>query len=246
MSLLQILLSPLAQDPAYHAFADDRTLLGIPNFWNVISGVSFFIVGCWGLVFLARHPGTVTHLRGVWTVFFIGILITMFGSGYYHLAPDNASLGWDRLTMVIAFMSVLALVIGEYVSAEWANRLLVPLLLIGAGSVYYWLITEAQGAGDLRPYALVQFLPMLLVPFIVLIRHGRSDLGPWFGLMIAFYAAAKIFEFYDASIFAAGELMSGHAIKHVLAALGAACLLSGLHQRARSGSRNAPVTGIPK
>jgi len=242
MSVLKTLFSPLAQDPAYHAFADGRTLLGIPNFWNVVSSVPFFIVGVWGLVFLARHPDTATHLRGVWMVFFIGILLTMFGSGYYHLAPDNGSLGWDRLTMVIAFMSLFALVIGEYVSTEWANRLLVPLLLIGVGSVYYWLSTEAQGAGDLRPYALVQFLPMLLVPFIVLLRRGRSDLGPWFGLMIVFYAAAKIFEFYDASVFAAGGLMSGHAIKHVLASLGAACLLLGLRQRAR----RAAVTDFPK
>ena len=246
MSVLKTLFSPLAQDPAYHAFADGRTLLGIPNFWNVVSSVPFFIVGVWGLVFLARHPDTATHLRGVWMVFFIGILLTMFGSGYYHLAPDNGSLGWDRLTMVIAFMSLFALVIGEYVSTEWANRLLVPLLLIGVGSVYYWLSTEAQGAGDLRPYALVQFLPMLLVPIIVLLRRGRSDLGPWFGLMIVFYVAAKLFEFYDASVFAAGGLMSGHAIKHVLASLGAACLLLGLHRRAHSASRRAPVTDFPK
>ena len=242
MSVLKMLFSPLAQDPAYHAFADGRVLLGIPNFWNVVSSVPFLIVGVWGLVFLARYPGTVTHLRGVWTVFFIGTIVTMFGSGYYHLAPDNASLGWDRLTMVIAFMSLLALVIGEYLSTEWANRLLVPLLLIGVGSVYYWLSTEAQGAGDLRLYAFVQFLPMFPVPCIVLLRRGRSDLGPWFGLMIVFYAAAKIFEFYDASVFAAGELMSGHAIKHVLAALGAACLLLGLHERVR----RVPVTGFPK
>src|SRR5210317_1629653 len=220
--MLEMLLSPLAQDPAYHAFADNRTLLGIPNFWNVVTSVPFFVVGAWGLLFLTKHPDAVSGLRSIWTVFFIGILATMFGSGYYHLAPDNGSLGWDRLTMVIAFMSLFALVIGEYVSTEWANRLLVPLLLIGVGSVYYWLSTEAQGAGDLRPYALVQFLPMLLVPIIVLLRRGRSDLGPWFGLMIVFYAAAKIFEFYDASVFAAGGLMSGHAIKHVLASLGAA------------------------
>lgn len=242
MSVLRTLFSPLAQDPAYHAFADGRTLLGIPNFWNVVSSLPFLIVGVWGLVFLARNPGTVTHLRGVWTVFFIGILATMFGSGYYHLAPDNTSLGWDRLSMVIGFMSLFALVIGEYLSKEWANRLLVPLLLIGVSSVYYWLSTEAQGAGDLRPYALVQFLPMFLVPLIVLLRRGRSDLGPWFGLMIVFYAAAKIFEFYDASVFAAGEIMSGHPIKHILAALGAACLLLGLRQRARQ----APVTAFPK
>src|SRR4029077_315822 len=31
------LLPPIPQDPSYHQFADQRTLLGIPNFWNVIS-----------------------------------------------------------------------------------------------------------------------------------------------------------------------------------------------------------------
>jgi hypothetical protein len=242
VSVLRTLLEPLAQDPAYHAFADDRTLLGIPNFWNVVSCVPFFIVGAWGLVILTRHPGTATRLRSAWTVFFIGILVTTFGSGYYHLDPNNASLGWDRLAMVIAFTGLLALVIGEYLSAQWANRLLVPLLLLGVGSVYYWLTTEARGAGDLRPYALVQFLPMLLVPVIVLVRRERSDLGPWFGLLIVCYAAAKIFEFYDASVYSAGEWMSGHAIKHLLAAAGAACLLVGLKQR--SGATR--VTDIPK
>lgn len=231
MSVLKMLFGPLAQDPAYHAFADGRTLLGVPNFWNVVSSLPFLIVGVWGLVFLARYPGTVTHLRGVWRVFFIGIILTMFGSGYYHLAPDNASLGWDRLTMVIAFMSLFALVIGEYLSAEWANRLLIPLLLVGAGSVYYWLRTETQGVGDLRPFGLVQFLPMLLVPLIMILRRERSDMGAYLVGMMVFYAAAKIVEYYDAPIFAAGELISGHSLKHVLAALAGASLLLGLQRR---------------
>jgi hypothetical protein len=231
--MLEMLLSPLSQDPAYHAFADNRTLFGIPNFWNVVTSVPFFVVGAAGLVFLAKHPDTVPRLRSVWAVFFIGILVTMFGSGYYHLAPDNASLGWDRLAMVIGFMGLFALVIGEYLSKHWANRLLKPLLLLGAGTVWYWLSTEARGVGDLRPYAVAQFLPMLLVPLIVFLRRGQSDLGPYFGLMIVFYAAAKIFEFYDATVFAAGELISGHAVKHLLAALAAASLLAGLYRRTR-------------
>ncbi|MDH5618564.1 MAG: alkaline phytoceramidase [Gammaproteobacteria bacterium] len=235
MTLLEELLRPLAQDPAYHAFADGRSMLGIPNFWNVVSSLPFLVIGVWGLVFLARNPGTAARLRAAWAVFFVGIVATAFGSGYYHLAPDNASLGWDRLAMVVAFMGLLAIAVGEYLSPAWANRLLVPLLLAGLGSVGYWLDSEARGAGDLRPYALIQFLPMLLVPALVLLRRGRSDLGPYFGLLIVFYAAAKIFEFYDAPVFAAGELMSGHAIKHVLAALGAASLLLGLGRRRLAG-----------
>lgn len=246
MTLLEELLRPLAQDPAYHAFADGRSMLGIPNFWNVVSSLPFLVIGIWGLVFLARHPGTAARLHAAWTVFFVGIVVTAFGSGYYHLAPDNASLGWDRLAMVVAFTGLLALAVGEYLSPSWANRLLVPLLLLGLGSVGYWLDSEARGAGDLRPYAFIQFLPMLLVPALVLLRRGRSDLGPYFGLLIVFYAAAKIFEFYDASVFAAGGLMSGHAIKHVLAALGATSLLLGLGRRRRAGPPGRTAAVFPK
>jgi len=157
--------------------------------------------------------------------------LTAFGSSVYHLSPDNASLGWDRLAMTIGFMSLFALVIGEYVSVAWAHRLLVPLLLLGAGSVYYWLRTESMGVGDLRPYAAVQFLPMLYIPVIMLRYRGESDLGPYIGGLIAFYVLAKVFEQYDANVFAVGEMMGGHALKHVLAALASASLLAGLYRR---------------
>lgn len=229
--MLDFLLSPFAQDHAYHAFADGRTLLGIPNFWNVLSNLPFLIVGTWGLRFLVGNSSVVAPLRSAWAMFFIGILVTTFGSGYYHLSPDTPSLGWDRIAMTIGFMSLFALVIGEYVSVNWARRLLVPLLLLGVASVYYWLQTEAQGTGDLRPYALVQFLPILLIPPIMFLRRGQSDLGPYLAAMIVFYVAAKVFEHYDARVFAAGEFMGGHALKHALAALAPASLLLGLHRR---------------
>ena len=31
-----LLLPPMTQDESYHQFADQRTILGIPNFWNVV------------------------------------------------------------------------------------------------------------------------------------------------------------------------------------------------------------------
>lgn len=235
--MLEVLLNPFGQDPAYHLFADGRALLGIPNFWNVASNLPLLVVGAWGLIFVARQGPVATPLRGAWAVFFIGILATSFTSGYYHLNPDNATLAWDRLTMTAGFMGLFALVVGEFVSVRWANRLLLPLLLLGAGSVFYWLQTEARGDGDLRFYAIVQFLPMLLIPLIVLLRRGRSDLGPYFGGMIVFYIAAKGCEHYDASLFAAGEIVSGHTLKHVLAALAAAILLSGLYRRLGARAR---------
>ena len=48
-SLLGLLLVPaIPQDQAYHQFADQRTLLGIPNFWNVVSNIPFVVVGVVG------------------------------------------------------------------------------------------------------------------------------------------------------------------------------------------------------
>jgi hypothetical protein len=243
--MLDLLLTPFAQDHAYHAFADTRTILGIPNFWNVCSNLPFFFLGVWGLTFVARNAALVAPLRIVWTLFFVGILATTFGSAYYHLDPDNASLGWDRLAMTIGFMSLFALVIGEYISATWARRLLAPLLLLGAASVYYWLHTEALGAGDLRPYALVQFMPMLLIPLIMLFHWHRSDLGPYLAGLVALYVAAKVFEHYDASIYSAGALMGGHALKHLFAALAAVSLSLGLHRRG-TDRFETPVADIPK
>ena len=231
MSIVEIVLNPFAQDPTYHAFADSRTLLGIPNFWNVVSNLPLLVVGAWGLICVATKPQFAKSLTLVWAAFFCGLLLTAFGSGYYHLDPDNASLAWDRVAMTVGFMGLFTLVIGEYLSAAWANRLLLPLLLVGVGSVYYWLWTEVRGVGDLRPFGLVQFLPMLLVPLIMLLRRGRSDLTPWLAGMIVFYAGAKIVEYYDAPIYAAAGLMGGHALKHVLAALAGASLLLGLHRR---------------
>jgi hypothetical protein len=231
MSLADLITNPLAQDPAYHLFADDRMFLGISNFWNVASNLPFAIVGMRGFAFVRRQVND--PLRIAWHVFFVGIFLTAFGSGYYHLRPDNDSLAWDRLTMTIGFMSFVAIVVGEYLSVGWGRRLLLPLLAVGAASVCYWLHTEHLGAGDLRPYVLVQFVPMILVPAIILISRDRSDLGPYIAWMIAFYAVAKVLEYFDAGVFSVGGLMSGHALKHVFAALGPATLLFGLMQRTR-------------
>ena len=224
MTVIDLLSNPVAQDPAYHLFADGRTLLAIPNFWNVVSNLPFLVVGAIG--FQVALEKKQEPLRAAWLAFFAGVFLTAFGSGYYHLAPDNESLAWDRLTMTIGLMSFVAIVIGEYLSVEWGKRLLLPLLIIGAGSVLYWVYM-----GDLRPYAIVQFLPILVVPVIVIVRRSHSDLGPYIAGMIALYVAAKIPEHYDAQFFAAGNLFSGHSLKHILSALAPACLLAGFWKR---------------
>ena len=164
------LVGPVAQDPLYHVFADTRSMLGIPNFMNVMSNLPFLIVGILGWRIIASNAKTVTPTtRLAWIIFFFGIALTAFGSGYFHLEPNNDSLVWDRIPMTIGFMSLVSIIISEYFSPPLGKKLLLPFLLVGIGSVAYWARTESLGAGDLRPYAIVQFLPMLLIPLTIIL-----------------------------------------------------------------------------
>ena len=233
VAVVFMLTSPYPQDPAYHLFADTRTLLAIDNFWNVTSNVPFLFVGSWGLIFIGRHGATtcLPGLQSAYLVFFGGILLTAFGSSYYHIAPANGPLIWDRLPMTIGFAGLFSIIVGEFVSVRAARRLLIPLLLIGYASVEYWAFTESRGAGDLRPYAVVQFFPMLFILALLLTRKPTVGAAKYYWLMLLFYGLAKVFEQLDAIVYAAGGLLSGHSIKHVFAALTPATVLYALYQR---------------
>jgi hypothetical protein len=224
-----ILVQPIAQDLRYHMFADNRTFLSIPNFWNVVSNVPFVFAGAAGLLFAGSRPrdGLSSLLRPAYIVSFAGVLMTGFGSAWYHVAPDNRTLVWDRLPMTLAFMGLFTVIIGEHISAPRARKLLLPLLIAGATSVAYWAMTEARGRGDLRPYALVQFLPMVLIPLILLMYRSRFDRTAFIWWVVAIYAASKLLEHYDHSIFTASGIISGHSLKHIVAAVAPIVLLYG-------------------
>jgi hypothetical protein len=230
---------PVPQDPVYHDFVDQRTLYGIPNFWNVASSVTFVIAGLLGLLLLiGRQPvtGGLPELRPAYLVFFTGVLLTGFGSAYYHLAPSNAALVWDRLPMTLAFMAFFSMIVGEYLSPGLGRALLWPLLVVGILSIVYWHITERAGRGDLRPYALVQFLPMVLIPMILLLFRSRLNGSIFLWAMIAAYVVSKITEYYDAEIYAALGVLSGHTIKHIVAAVGVLFIYLALRRRRPIGN----------
>ena len=228
------LYGPIPQSLSYHAFADKRTIWGIPHFLDVISNLAFILVGSMGLyeslvrkTILWREEN-----RSSYIVFFIGVALVGVGSGFYHLAPSNASLVWDRIPMTIAIMALVSIVIGEYVSARWASILLFPLLAVGILSVVYWYWTESTGNGDLRPYALVQFLPMIVIPVILLCFDSASTTSIGYWLLLSAYVIAKIFEHFDSEIFSASGWASGHTLKHLTAAVGIYLLLMSFRQRA--------------
>jgi hypothetical protein len=231
------LIPRIPQPLSYHQFADHRSFLGITNFGDVASNLPFALVGIWGLAFLFRNDSADSNRHFIdplerWPYFFVffGLVLTAFGSSYYHLAPDNARLVWDRLPMTITFMGLVAAIITERISVRLGLYLLPALLLIGMGSVVQWHWSEVHGVGDLRFYASVQAYStvVVLLAFLFPRRYTRtSDL--W--LVVGFYVLAKLLETFDRPIFAVLQVVSGHTLKHLAAAAAGYRILRMLERR---------------
>ena len=206
VSLLGLLLvPPIPQSQIYHGFADRRTLLGIPNFWNVVSNLPFILVGALGLWKVRRDLSA--------SIFFLGVFLTGFTSSYYHWAPNDWGLFWDRLPMTFAFMAILANVIEERIDERVGRLLLWPLVALGVAE-------PADLAAGRRS-------PALRLGAVLSLRRPAADVLAvsaevqrhlyWF-VAAGFYLLAKLLEHYDAAIYSALRVMSGHPIKHVAAA----------------------------
>ncbi|MDD9901738.1 MAG: alkaline phytoceramidase [Alphaproteobacteria bacterium] len=210
-----LFVSPITQDSEYHNFADSRGLLGIPNFGDVAGNMAFIIAAFLG--FRVVRPDD--DLRIIWRVFFTGVFLTALGSAYYHLAPDNARLVWDRLPMTISFVSLFCALVAERIDKKAGLGMLLPAILLGIASVFHWEYTEAIGQGDLRLYIYVQFFPMLCIPAILVLFPARHKGTPHLLVVFVWYFLAKVTEHYDDTIFGmTGNIVSGHTLKHLCAA----------------------------
>ena len=233
IAIIALFLSPIPQPLAYHNFADHRGWLGIPNFGDVVSNVPFAVVGICGLLFLFQpHAGIFSDRRERWLylVMFASLILTAFGSAYYHLEPGNARLVWDRIPIMMVFMALLAAVIAERVDTV-AGLWLFPVLQAGGiGSVLLWRAGELRGHGDLRFYAAVQVYAILILLLLLLVpaKYTRSS---DFAVVVGFYVLAKILEESDRQVFVLGHLASGHTLKHLAAAAAGYWILRMLQKR---------------
>jgi len=220
--------------PSYHHFVDQRSWLGIPNFGDVGSNLAFLIAGLWGLAFLSRKSSLDQFVdrreRWPYLVVFLGLVLTAFGSGYYHLAPDNDRLMWDRLPMAIAFMPLVAAVITERVNLKMGLWSLPILTAVGIGSVLQWHWTVRRDAGDLRFYGTVQLYAVLGL-LTALFLPPRYTRGADLPVVAGLYVLAKVFETADRQIFSIGHLISGHTLKHLASGLAGFWILRMLEKR---------------
>ena len=215
-------LSPIAQDTAYHAFSDQNTHLGIPNFYNVLSNLPFLIAGLYGLysLLISKKIYGANEFRLAYIILFSAVALVSVGSGYYHLTPGNQTLVWDRIPIAIGIMALLSIVISEFISLNMAHWLLLPLITTGVLSVYYWQSGESIGQGDLRLYVLVQYLSALLIAIILLNFKSRYTGATGYWWILACYALAKLLEYFDKETDLLTGIISGHPLKHIVVATG--------------------------
>ena len=225
-----------AQPASYHDFADQRAVLGIPNFLNVASNLPFAVIGIWGMLFL--FPGNGERNRAFidqrerWPYFalFAGLFLTAFGSAWYHFAPSNATLVWDRLPMSIMFAGFVAAVIAERIDVGAGVKLLPFLLAFNVGAVLQWYYSELRGQGDLRWYAALQIYAVLVL-LIAPVLKPRYTRNFDFLVVFALYALAKLFETFDRRIYSFDHIVSGHTLKHLAAAVAGYWIPRMLHKR---------------
>ncbi len=224
--LLAVAMPPVSQPQAYHQFADQRLMLGIPNFMNVVSNLAILLSGLAGLSFLwrtYRAPGQRVFHSSVefwpYLVLFVSVVMTAPGSAYYHWEPDNISLLWDRLPIAVGVTALLASAFSERIHPQLGLWSLPALVLMGAGSVIYWYWGEQQGVGNLNYYIVIQFYSLLLIVLLSLLLPSSYTHGNDIYRVIGIYAVAKLAETLDQQIFSLGQIVSGHTVKHLLAAL---------------------------
>lgn len=221
---------PVFDAQGYHDFVDRRAWLGLSNALDVLSNVPFLVVGLLGFARVrtsSRSAPPPAWERVALALMLSGFALTCVGSSVYHLAPSPWTLVWDRLPMALTFGAFFALFLGDRLGPTVGRRLLVPWGAFSLASVWVWRATfVGERGGDLRLYALAQYLPAAAaVLLLVLLPPPRRE-ARWAWAALAAYALAKGLEALDGPVFeATRRTVSGHTLKHLAAALSAWCLV---------------------
>lgn len=233
LAMVTLFTQPFPQSLAYHLFADTRSLLGVPHFANTVSNLPMLLGGLAGLWVLRKQKEMTPWEQEGYVILFVGVALAGVGSTYYHLAPDNARMVWDRLLLVPA--------LAAFVAVLYAERL--PILrghpkafgiwvALGPLTVLYWWLGMGTPWEDLRPYGLFQGMTVL-VPLLLLGLRSPYTLRGRYWLVWSCYLLAKGGEWLDAALFDWTGWLSGHTLKHLFVGLAVFLLVEMLWRRSR-------------
>ena len=235
------LVPPFAQPLSYHDFADKRSLFYISNFSDVMSNLAFIIVGYLGIktIYQPTPSQCVLTPEAKWAYLmgFIATLLTGLGSASYHLHPDNYTLFWDRIPIGILLMSFFAAIFIERVNRMIGFYLLLPLILLAILCTLQWELSELWGQGDMRLYIWSQGYPLLMILFILFFFPSPYVRNHYLTICFILFGLAKIAEGFDKIIyhFTSGTI-SGHTLKHLLAAIAVYSLVYDVKHRQRDNA----------
>lgn len=248
--LAAALLGPsVAQPSDYHDFADQRSWGWLPHAMDVLSNLPFALwgmVGGWALLRAVRERAVSATAAAMAGLFFSGLWVTAAVSAAYHWQAADAGLAWDRGGMVLAFAGLLGLAAMRAVSTRAGIAIAAVVLVLGPLSVHAWSLT-----GNVLPWAVLQFGGMALILGFACLRPAQArELPVRWALLIAIYALAKLLELGDHQVYAwTGRLVSGHSLKHMVAACAAwpvlAALLAARKFRAESSAPSRNRAGQP-
>lgn len=249
VAALMLLHGPITQPALYHQFADHSFWAGIPHAADVLSNLGFALVALWGARRLwpqRHHPAVRAGWVG-YSVFLIALLLTSVGSIYYHLAPYDWRLVWDRLPIALACAGLLAGVRAQLIASVNVKFEVFALAVFAVASVAFWYAGQLRGGGDLRPYLMLQVAPLVLIPLWQFVYGANRTDRLWFGFALALYVLAKIAEVHDHEIHSALEWITGHTAKHLLASAAAWVLVARLIKSASSKTHTTePIAVCPQ
>ena len=229
----------IAQPASHHGFADQRVLWGLPYAMDVLSNLPFAIMALAGIWFLAESPPrSISNVqRAMAALFFVGLLLTACGSAWYHGRPDDAGLAIDRAGMGAAFAGLLGLAAAGRVSERAGALLGLAVLLLAPVAIEVWGST-----GNVLPWAVLQFGGMALIVWLACLGPRAAALDVRWGWVILAYAIAKLLEINDHAIFdLTGHRISGHTLKHLVAALAALPVVAAMRSLCKPGQNRAGI-----
>jgi hypothetical protein len=128
-------------------------------------------------------------------------------------------------------MSLVSAQLVDRVSVRTGLALLPPLLLLGVASVVYWRSSERAGDGNVLPYAVLQGYSVVMLAVFAVSHPSRYTRGADIGWVFGGYLLAKLLESADRWAFDLGHVVSGHTLKHIVAAVAGAVVCRMLARR---------------